>query len=120
MFCRSSVFSSTLRCPRLAGVPPLTFSAVAIQSFKDKARGWGLVGTAQLISSAYSVKKCIPMSRNLAPYFLLHISHFHLQLLSILIINFTNTSPADSFKMWMLLTMNCLLEIQNSMVFFNL
>lgn len=83
MLCRSSVISSALPHPRLAGVPSLTFSAVAIQSLKDKGRVWGLMGTAQLISSAYSVT-CPAISH---PTFPLHITHFHLETLSILILS---------------------------------
>lgn len=120
--CYADQASSHLHCVVLALQVslPSPSQLLPFNHLRTKPEGGGLVGTAQLISSAYSVKKCIPTSRNLAPYFLLHISHFHLQLLSILIINSTNTSPTDSFKMWMLLTMNCLFEIQNRMVFFNL
>ena len=63
MSYRLSVISSTLPRLCLAGVPSLTFSAVAIQSLSTKAEGWGLM----LTLSAYSVKKCILSSCNLAP-----------------------------------------------------
>lgn len=53
--------------PRLAGVPSLTFSAVAIQSLKDKGRGVGVDGKGSI--NLLSVEKCIPLSCNLAPYF---------------------------------------------------
>lgn len=69
MLCRSSVSSSTLPHARLAGVSSLTFSAVAVQSFKDKDRRQEVMGTDQLISYAYFVKKCAHLSCNLAPYF---------------------------------------------------
>lgn len=105
MLCRSSAISSTLPHTRLAGVFSLTFSAVAIQSLKNKDIGWGVMGTAQLISSAYFVKKCTcPVIWH--PTFSLHITHFDLELLSILISNFTSQALTDSFKTSVQLAIN--------------
>lgn len=61
-------YPSLCRCP----FPHLLSCCHSITIYwrcEDKGRGWGLMGTAQLISTAYVVKKCIPMSCNLAPYF---------------------------------------------------
>lgn len=99
MLCRSSVISSTLPHPHLAGVSSLTFSAVAIQLLKDKGTEWGLIRTAQLISPAYLFDSVFPCPAISHPTFPLHITDFHLELLSSLALTV-------SFKTCMRLTIN--------------
>lgn len=123
MLCRSSVISSTLSYPHLAGVPSLTFSAVAIQSLEDKDRGWGLMGTAQLISFAYLLAKYIPLTCNLAHYFSPshnsfsprvnnHPHHHYYQLYSQLCVAYYEQTASGMHKLrWFALFFWCLLAL---------
>lgn len=79
MLCRSSVISSTLpHPPRLAGVPSLTFSAVAIQSPKDKGRGWGVCGNSTINLLCLPFECVFPCPAISHPTFCLHITNFHI------------------------------------------